>query len=46
MKETYERTDLEIAEFDVEDVIATSGGAPAPVNDHYDDYEGQGYIFG
>jgi hypothetical protein len=43
MKETYERTDLEIAEFDVEDVIATSGGAP--VNDHYDDYEGQGYIF-
>ena len=46
MKETYERMNLEIVEFDVEDVIATSGGAPVTVNDHYDDYEGQGYILG
>ena len=27
---------------DAADVIATSGGAPVTVNDHYDDYEGQG----
>ena len=45
-KESYERTKIEIFEFDAEDVIATSGGDEIPESVHYDDYEGNGYIFG
>ena len=45
MKEQYERARLEIDEFDTEDVIATSGGTNVPNSNHYDDYEGQGYVF-
>ena len=46
MKETYERIELDIVEFDAGDVISTSGPSNTPTSEHYDDYEGQGYIFG
>ena len=43
-KETYERTSLEITEFDNEDVIATSGIIPSGTPNK-DKYEGGGFIF-
>ena len=46
MKETYESIVFDIVEFDAEDVISTSDASNTPTSDHYDDYEGQGYIFG
>ena len=42
-KETYERTDLEITEFDNEDVIATSGVIPSSTIPK-DKYEGTPFI--
>lgn len=45
MKEKYERAELEISEFDADDVIATSGGGTGGTSDQYDDYEGHGFPF-
>ena len=42
-KETYERTSLEITEFENEDVIATSGITPG--SRPSEQYEGGGFIF-
>ena len=45
MKDTYERAEIVVKEFDAEDVITTSGAEQTPTSIHYDDYEGQGYFF-
>ena len=42
-KETYERTSLDITQFDNEDVIATSGITTGTPNK--DKYEGGGFAF-
>lgn len=36
MKETYERLEMDVTQFDVEDVITTSGVGPGPGPDEPD----------
>ena len=45
-KDTYERAELEITEFENEDVIATSGLVPNNPDhfDHLSTYEGRGFL--
>lgn len=44
MKETYERLEMDVTQFDVEDVITTSGVGPGPGPDEPDPvYKPTGY---
>ena len=46
MKETYERLEMDVTQFDVEDVITTSGVGPGPGPGPYEpdpDYNPTGY---